>query len=157
MTVPARVVDVAVVGGGMVGATAACLLGRAGFSVTLVEGGEPAAFDAAADVGLRVSAISPGASAILAEAGAWRLVQGQRHCPYRVMQVEDRDESAALEFQAPEFGLESLGAIVENDLVQWALWQSLQVMAGVEISAGGRVTGFEYRAGQRVLLLENRA
>lgn len=128
-----RTWDVLIVGAGMVGAATACLLARSGFSVAVVEAREPGAFDPSAPVGLRVSAFSPGSVDILAEAGAWRQIEQQRHCDYRRMHVEDRDESAVLEFNAPEFGLERLGTIIENTLVQWSLWQSLQVMGGVEI------------------------
>ena len=42
------VYDVVVVGAGMVGAAAAALLARAGFSVAVVESKEPAPFDASA-------------------------------------------------------------------------------------------------------------
>lgn len=117
----------------MVGAAAASLMARSGFSVAVVEQAEPAPFDASQPVGLRVSAFSPGSAGILAEAGAWRQIERQRHAPYRRMVVEDRDEHAVLEFSAAEFGLEQLGTIVENDLVQWSLWQSLLAMGGVEL------------------------
>jgi len=128
-----RVCDVLVVGAGMVGAAAACLLARAGFSVAIIEAAEPKVFDPSTDVGLRVSAFSPGSVDVLAEAGAWRQIESQRHCAYRKMLVEDRDESVRIEFDAPAFGLERLGTIIENHLVQWSLWQSLQAMGGVEI------------------------
>ena len=147
--------DVAVVGAGMVGATAAALLARAGFSVAVVEGQAPEAFEAEKPVGLRVSAFSSGASAVLAEAGAWRGVENSRHCPYHNMVVEDRDESASIGFQAQEFGLERLGTIVENESVQWSLWQSISMMAGIEIFCPDRVAGLDYLEGDPVLLLEN--
>ena len=131
--------DVAVVGAGMVGAATASLLARSGFSVAVVDHHEPLPFDSSNPVGLRVSAISPGSAAILAEAGAWRQIERQRYCPYRRMVVEDRDESAVLDFEAVEFGLDYLGTIVENDLVQWALWQSLLAMGGVELHCPDRV------------------
>jgi 2-octaprenyl-3-methyl-6-methoxy-1,4-benzoquinol hydroxylase/2-octaprenylphenol hydroxylase len=147
--------DVAVVGAGMVGAAAASLLARSGFSVAVVENREPAPFAADRPVGLRVSAFSPGASDILGEAGAWRQVERQRHCPYRRMVVEDREESVRLEFNAAEFGLERLGTIVENDLVQWALWQSLLTLGGIELFCPDRVTGLEYSGDDPVLRLES--
>ena len=149
------VYDIAIVGAGMVGAAAASLLARAGFSVALVEGSEPQPFNATEPVGLRVSAFSPGSARVLAEAGAWRLVQRNRYCPYRHMVVEDRDETAAIEFQAQEFGLDELGSIVENDLVQWALWQALQVMAGVEFFCPDRVAGLNWERDRAVLELES--
>ncbi len=128
-----RIHDVVIVGAGMVGSATACLLARSGFSVAIIEAREPPAFDPSAAVALRVSAFSPGSVDILAEAGAWRQIEQQRHCDYRRMHVEDRDESAALDFNAPEFGLERLGTILENHLVQWSLWQTLHAMGGVEI------------------------
>jgi 2-octaprenyl-3-methyl-6-methoxy-1,4-benzoquinol hydroxylase/2-octaprenylphenol hydroxylase len=124
--------DVVVIGAGMVGAAAAVLLARSGFSVAVIESREPEPFDASGPVGTRVSAISPGSADILAEAGAWRQLERQRHCPYRRMVVEDRDETVTMEFEAAEFGLERLGTIIENQLVQWSLWQSLMSMGGVE-------------------------
>jgi len=115
--------DIAVVGGGMVGCAAACLLARCGFEVTLVEAQEFRGFDADGDYGLRVSALSPGSAAILAQAGAWARIEAGRSCAYRRMRIEDReDPSAVLEFTAPALGLERLGTIVENDLVLDALW-----------------------------------
>jgi 2-octaprenyl-3-methyl-6-methoxy-1,4-benzoquinol hydroxylase/2-octaprenylphenol hydroxylase len=135
----------------MVGATAAALLARAGFSVALVDGREPEPFDPARPVGLRVSAFSPGSANVLGEAGAWRQVANSRHCQYRRMVVEDRDESALIRFQAPEFGLDTLGTIVENDLVQWSLWQSLGVMAGVERFCPDPIESLDYVGGEPVL------
>ncbi len=156
MTVgPENSFDLVVVGAGMVGATAAALAARAGFSVAVIEGAAPAAFEPDRPVGLRVSAFSPGAAAVLAEAGAWRNVENSRHCPYRDMVVEDRDESASIGFQAPEFGLERLGTIVENDLVQWSLWQSISMMAGIELYCPDRVAGLDYADGSPVVVLES--
>lgn len=149
--------DVAIVGAGMVGAAAASLLARAGFSVALVEGSEPQPFNSADPVGLRVSALSPGSARVLAEAGAWRLIQRNRCCPYRHMVVEDRDETASIEFQAQEFGLEELGSIVENDLVQWSLWQALQVMAGVEFYCPDRVVELARNGEYAMIELESGA
>lgn len=146
--------DIAVIGAGMVGAAAASLLARAGFSVAVVENREPAPFEPGQPVGLRVSAFSPGAADILGQAGAWRQVERQRHCPYRRMIVEDREESASLEFNAAEFGLERLGTIVENDLVQWSLWQSVLTMGGIELFCPDRVTGVDYVNTDPVLKME---
>lgn len=120
--------DIAIIGGGMVGTATACLLLREGFSVALVESREPAEFDDSRPVGLRVSAISPGAQSILGHAGAWRIVAERRHCPYRRMHVEEAEDGdrGVLEFAAAEFGLERLGTIVENDSISEALWQVLK-------------------------------
>ena len=140
-----KIYDVVIVGAGMVGAATACLLSRSGFSVAVIEAQEPQAFDSTVPYALRVSAFSPGSLAILGEAGALRQIKQQRHCTYRRMHIEDRDESVTLEFNAPEFGLDCLGAIIENHLVQWSLWQSLQASGGVEIVCPDRVDSLDYK------------
>ena len=150
-----RKFDVLIVGAGMVGATAACLLARSGFSVAILEAREPQEFDSTKAVGLRVSAFSPGAQAILTEAGAWRQIEQQRHRPYRRMRVEDRDESVVIAFSAPEFGLERLGTIIENQLVQWSLWQTLRAMGGVEIICPDQLEALEYVNDEPVVRLSS--
>jgi 2-octaprenyl-3-methyl-6-methoxy-1,4-benzoquinol hydroxylase/2-octaprenylphenol hydroxylase len=136
--------DIAIIGAGMVGATLASLLSRSGFTVALVEAYEPQPFDAGADVDLRVSAISPGSSAILAQAGAWKLISEQRSRPYRRMQVEDGVELDPLLFDAPVFNLESLGTIVENSLVQWALWQVVATGGLVDVYCPDQLASLEF-------------
>lgn len=146
--------DVLIVGAGMVGATAACLLARAGFSVAVLEARQPAAFQPESPVGLRVSALSPGSESVLAEAGAWRQISQSRHCVYRRMQVEDRRGGAGLEFNAGEFGMERLGSIVENDLVQWALWQCLQNLGGLELICPASIETIDLQATRPRVLLQ---
>lgn len=147
--------DVLVVGAGMVGAAAASLLARSGYSVAVIEHHEPAAFDVSQPVGLRVSAISPGSAAVLNETGAWKQVLNSRHRHYREMRVEDRDESSVLTFQAAEFGLDTLGTIVENDLVQWALWQALSMTAGVDVHCPDRLAEIDFIDGLPQARLES--
>ena len=125
--------DVAIIGAGMVGATLASLLSRSGFSVALVEAVEPQEFDTRSEPGLRVSAISPGSSAVLEQAGVWKLINKQRVRPYRRMQVEDGVELDPLLFDAPVFNLESLGTIVENALLQWTVWNVVSTGGLVDI------------------------
>ena len=138
--------DVAVIGAGMVGATLASLLSRSGFSVALVEAREPEAFDAEAEVGLRVSAISPGSAAILEQAGVWKAISAQRARPYRRMQVEDGSDMDPLLFDAPVFNLERLGTIVENALVQWSLWQVLKAGGLVDMYCPDQLSGIDVSA-----------
>lgn len=147
--------DVAIIGAGMVGATLASLLSRSGFTVALVEAYEPQPFDAEADVGLRVSAISPGSAAVLEQAGAWKPISAQRSRPYRRMQVEDGFELDPLLFDAPQFNLERLGTIVENDLVQWSLWQGVNSGGQVDIFCPDQLENIEFSRDQNQVLLES--
>ena len=135
--------DVAIIGAGMVGLALASLLSRSGFSVALVEAHEPQPFDAQADVGLRVSAVSTGSAAVLRQAGVWKSISAQRSRPYRRMQVEDGAELEPLLFDAPAFNLERLGTIIENSLLQWSLWQVVSAGGLVDIYCPDRLDDIE--------------
>jgi len=136
--------DIVIIGAGMVGSALASLLARSGFSVALVEAHIPRPFDAASDVGLRVSAVSPGSAAVLQQAGAWKSISAQRCRPYRRMQVEDGVELEPLIFDAPVFNLERLGTIIENTLVQWCLWQTVSTGGLIDIACPDRLADIEF-------------
>jgi ubiquinone biosynthesis UbiH/UbiF/VisC/COQ6 family hydroxylase len=106
----------------------------------------PAAFDPESEIGLRVSAISPGSAAVLDQVGAWQTIEARRSSPYRRMVVEDRVATAAVEFEAAPFGLERLGTIVENDLVRRVLWDTLEGHALVELRPATRLERLEQDA-----------
>jgi 2-octaprenyl-3-methyl-6-methoxy-1,4-benzoquinol hydroxylase len=131
--------DVLVVGGGVVGATAALALARDGRQVTLVEARQPAPWQAA-EPDLRVYAFAPDNAALLDEMGVWPDVRAARVQAYRRMRVWDAAGGDALEFDADAFGRRELGWIVENALLVDRLWAALPA-AGVRVACPGRVTG----------------
>lgn len=147
----APALDVAIVGGGMAGAAAALALARAGFSVALLEAHEPAPWNTAAEVDLRVVGLAPSSIALLDDLDVWAAIRTSRAGPYRRMHVWDAESGAAIDFDAASEGRELLGCIVENSLVQWTLWQALET-AGVRRLCPVEVTGFE--AGEDRIVLE---
>jgi 2-octaprenyl-3-methyl-6-methoxy-1,4-benzoquinol hydroxylase/2-octaprenylphenol hydroxylase len=118
--------DVAVVGGGMVGAAAALTLARAGFSVALVDAREPAPWAAAEEVDLRVVGLAPSSIALLDELGTWNSIRSARASGYDRMVVWDAESGATIRFDAADEGRDVLGYIVENSLVQASLWHALE-------------------------------
>jgi 2-polyprenylphenol 6-hydroxylase len=140
----APALDVAVVGGGMVGAAAALALARAGFSTALLEARAPAAWDANAEVDLRVVGLAPSSVILLDELGVWTSIRDARAGPYSHMHVWDAESGAAIDFDAASEGRDRLGYIVENNLVQWTLWQALEA-SGVRRLCPVAVQGFEAR------------
>ena len=133
----APALDVAVVGGGMVGAAAALALARAGFSTALLEAHAPKPWSAHDEVDLRVVGLAPSSIALLDELGVWTSIRGARASPYAHMHVWDAESGAAIDFDAAGAGRERLGYIVENSLVQWALWQALGGGQGVADAPAG--------------------
>lgn len=124
---------VVIAGAGVVGLTLAALLSRSQqhehIRLTVVDAAPQPAFTFDQDFGLRVSAISSGSADILQHANAWADVIGGRVCAYSEMRAWDSGSAIegpeTLCFSASRYGVKQLGFIVENQLIQHALLQSL--------------------------------
>jgi 3-demethoxyubiquinol 3-hydroxylase len=114
--------DVIVVGGGMVGATTALALAQAGLQVAIVEQRQPDAFNSNSEPDLRVSSINLASEAWLSQLGAWQQLQQMRLCPYQRLQAFEHQHSV-VNFDAKDIKHSHLGHIVENRLLQLAVWQ----------------------------------
>ncbi|WP_110654239.1 UbiH/UbiF/VisC/COQ6 family ubiquinone biosynthesis hydroxylase [Salinicola halimionae] len=137
--------DVLIVGGGIVGSTLALLLGEANWRVTIVDAapapeeietlgqGKPA---------LRVSALTAASRRLLTTLDVWPWLASRRVAAYRGMQVWDAEGSGEIRFDAEDVGVDSLGHIVENDLLLAALAQRLQALPNVEWLQEVRLTGY---------------
>jgi 2-octaprenylphenol hydroxylase len=131
-------VDVAIVGGGMVGATLAALLLRQGrldpSRVLLLERERPEPWIDGAPYDLRVSAISRASERILAASGAWERLDAARVAPYQGMRVWHEgsapDSPDALRFEAAAIAEPDLGAIMENRNIQRAALQAFEAGGG---------------------------
>jgi 2-octaprenyl-3-methyl-6-methoxy-1,4-benzoquinol hydroxylase/2-octaprenylphenol hydroxylase len=128
----------------MVGAAAALALARAGFSTALLEARAPTAWSAESEVDLRVVGLAPSSLTLLDELDVWASIREARCCPYTHMHVWDAESGASIDFDAAGEGRDRLGCIVENNLVQWTLWQVLQA-AGVRVMCPAEVKAFEAR------------
>ena len=117
--------DIAIAGGGMVGAACALALARRGFAVALLEACEPKPWQGNEPEDLRVIALAPSSARLLDELGAWRSIEAARVSPYRRMRVWDAASGAELGFDAAQEGRAQLGWIVENNLIACTLWSAL--------------------------------
>jgi ubiquinone biosynthesis UbiH/UbiF/VisC/COQ6 family hydroxylase len=118
--------EVAIVGGGIVGATLALLLAQRAridaSHIVVIEPSSVAPPTAGAPFGLRVSAISPGNRALLTALGVWQQLDPGRISSYECMRVWHEsvppDSPDVLCFDAAEAGEPELGSIVENNALQ---------------------------------------
>jgi ubiquinone biosynthesis UbiH/UbiF/VisC/COQ6 family hydroxylase len=124
--------EVAIVGGGMVGASLARALEGERIALIAPRPASPARDDASG-FDSRVYAISPGNAAFLQRLGAWDAIPPERLTPVHAMRVQGDDGSSAIEFDAYRSGVGELAWIVEDRLVQGALWRALEAQAGLEL------------------------
>lgn len=137
--------DIVIVGGGIVGATMACLLAEMPLRVALVDRGNLQAQAVSADqpFDARVSALTPQSSALLDRIGVWSRVINQRCCPYQSMHVWDAEGTGSITFSASDIDQPALGTIVENSAVLAALYRRLAELPNLSCFPGQSITGLE--------------
>lgn len=145
-----QLIDVAVVGGGMVGAAAALGLAQNGFQVAVIEHQAPAEFDRSSQPDVRISAISCASVALLKSLGVWDAVRTMRSHAWRRLETWEW-KSAHVTFDASELGLPELGFMVENHVLQLALWQALEAHANVTLLCPAQLTDLQNNAGRWTL------
>jgi 2-octaprenylphenol hydroxylase len=150
-----RGLDVAVVGAGMVGSAMALGLAQAGFRVALIEARQPDAWRAEDEMDLRVVALAESSRCLLQRLGVWTSIAQSRASAYRRMHVWDGENGAALHFDAAERGEADLGHIVENRLIQHALWQALVADGRVDLRCPASVVATEEDSDVRTLELDD--
>ena len=124
-------VDIVIAGAGPVGLAAACSLSGTGLQILLIDAGKEAfTLDEIRknadqpDFDPRVSALTVSSQVMLEQLGVWELMQSVRVCPYHSMDVWDGEGTGSIHFAAAELHAESLGHIVENRLINAALYRA---------------------------------
>ncbi len=130
-------VDVLVVGGGLVGATAALAIARRGARVALLDVRRPTLSHGVFDMDIRNIACSPASKALLTAVGVW---EDLCPAPYVRMSVWEERGTAALDFGAQDAGRTELGWILENSPTVSALWTRIEKHPGIVLRLG-KVTG----------------
>lgn len=123
--------DVAIAGGALVGAALA--RGLRGTRVALIAQERPAQPVDTAEYDSRVYAVSPGNAAFLAQLGVWSAIPRARTTPVHAMRVYGDDGESLIEFDAYRAGCSELAWIVEDRLLQDALWSGLENQAGLTL------------------------
>ncbi|MBG7601930.1 MAG: UbiH/UbiF/VisC/COQ6 family ubiquinone biosynthesis hydroxylase [Gammaproteobacteria bacterium] len=131
--------DVIIVGGGMVGAAAACGLAEADLDVAVVEQHEPQREWPAEEIDLRVSAINRGSQQLLDNLGAWQGIVRRGVQPYREMRVWDNLDMGDIHFDSAAIGEADLGHIIQNRTIVAALWEQMENLANIRLYASTTV------------------
>jgi 2-octaprenyl-6-methoxyphenol hydroxylase len=131
-------VDVAVAGGGLVGASLALALSKLRIRIALIEASPFGAADQPS-FDDRTTALSNGSRRVFEGVGVWPLIEREA-TPIRRIHVSDQGRFGFARINADEQGLAALGYVVTNRIMGAALWRRLQE-EGVVIVAPARVTG----------------
>ena len=163
--------DAIIVGGGMVGASLACLLENTPLRLALVD---QTAFDvdaipyfqqrsmadgaSANQPGFdpRVSAITAASKNLFVGMGIWNEIERTRCCAYQDMEVWDADGTGSIHFSAADINQAELGSIVENSLVSAALYNKLASSTTLEILAPLAVESLDFleQEGESIVQLQ---
>lgn len=149
--------DAVVVGAGVVGSATALGLARQGLRVALIEARAPRRWNAEDARDLRVFAFAPGSSGLLAQLGAWDAVQAARAHPYVRMRVWDAADAHELSFDSIDAGVPALGHIVEQSLLQHALWAQVETAPSIQTHCPASVVALEREPELVNLQLDNGA
>jgi len=125
--------DLIIAGGGMVGSALACALGQSDLRIALLEGALLERIRPTEDLDIRVSAIGRASQRIFAAVGAWDGMTDWRVSPFRDMRVWDAGGFGQIHFDSASIGEPSLGWIVENRVIQFALLERARQLPAVEL------------------------
>lgn len=146
-------VDIAIVGGGIVGLTLACALKNSELQVAIIDkadciqalGEKPSA---------RVSAINQANISALQALNVWSHLQQDRACAYTEMHVWDKDSFGDIHFSCDEMGSDALGVIVENQALVNALATTVSKQDNVSMLTAG-IERVLAGPNQTMLMLDN--
>ncbi|EHH1024343.1 FAD-dependent 2-octaprenylphenol hydroxylase [Vibrio parahaemolyticus] len=147
-------VDIAIIGGGMVGLALAAAFKDSDLRIAVIEGNVPdETLNELPDV--RVSALSRSSETILRKLGAWQGIEQRRASPYYGMEVWEQDSFAKIEFDAQSMAQPDLGHIVENRVIQLALLEQVQKLENVTLFMPARCATLAVGEQESWLTLDN--
>ena len=149
--------DVIVCGGGMVGAALAAALGDGPLRVAVIDLQKPRLRWPRDSWGIRTCALTRASQHILENVGAWEKMVAYRVHPYQEMHVWDSTGSGTVHFSAADVGEPNLGHIVENRVIQAALFKRLGELSNVDLFCPARVERLEWQKGKVEVHLEKGA
>lgn len=132
-----HVFDVIIVGGGVVGLSAALAMNQRGYSVALIDANEQKTENPLYDA--RVYAINQASQSLLDALGVWPQLDKTRVSPYQHMHVWDASNGACIDFDARMVGTDYLGSILQESVLRQALLAAMNATS-IEIFSDCRIS-----------------
>src|SRR6185312_15682435 len=136
-----REFEVAIVGGGLVGASLALGLQGTGVRVLLIESVAP---DSAAQPSFdeRTTALGNASRRIFQGLGVWDEVSREA-AAIRAIHVSDAGRFGFARLRAAEHGIDAFGYVVPNRVIGAALWRRLSAASGVEVRVPAHIENLD--------------
>ncbi|QMT61817.1 UbiH/UbiF/VisC/COQ6 family ubiquinone biosynthesis hydroxylase [Legionella sp. PC997] len=129
--------NVLVIGGGIVGLTAALAMAQRGNSVAVIDAGSLKVDCSEPDP--RVYAINFASQTLLQQLNVWQHLDKTRRSPYSCMYVWDAESKAHIDFDSRYIGKPNLGNIIEESVLKHALLQQISNQTSIHLFPDSRV------------------
>jgi 2-octaprenylphenol hydroxylase len=146
--------DVIIVGGGVVGLTAALAMAQRHYTVAILDAGELTVDTPRPD--LRVYAINKASESLLTQLDVWPHLDATRLSPYQKMHVWDGVNGAHIDFDARAIATPNLGSILEESLLKYALLKQIAACSNIHLFAHSPVDRVEHGAHAVTIHSQNR-
>ncbi|XP_066249097.1 ubiquinone biosynthesis monooxygenase COQ6, mitochondrial-like [Euwallacea similis] len=137
--------DIIVAGGGMVGTTLACTLGKnpklSNKKILLLEASKSKPWNSPEEYSNRVVSINPGTQNLLNQIGAWNFIEKNRFATVKRLQVWDALSDTSITFGKPEH-TETVSYVVENDLLLAAVGEEAKKCENLQIRFEAKVKDY---------------
>ncbi|TBM20158.1 FAD-dependent 2-octaprenylphenol hydroxylase [Hafnia alvei] len=147
--------DVVIAGGGMVGLATAAALQGSGLRIAVIESRIPEPTELTPEPALRVSAINAASERLLQHLGVWQDILALRASAYQGMEVWESDSFGRIAFRAQEYGHTHLGHIIENRVIQLALWNKVSRQSEVTMIAPATLKQVAWGENEAFITLDN--
>jgi len=147
--------NLAIVGGGMAGVTAALCYAQLGLSVALIEAVEPDR-DTSPSFDQRAIALSASSVAIYQSLNLWPVIQPFA-CPIQHIHVSDRGHYGFTRLHASDYQVEALGQVVPLELAGPALWQQVDAQPLITAFCPTEVVACDQRPSECNLTLQEKS
>ncbi len=134
--------DIAVIGGGLVGASFACALQQRGLRIAVIEQVDQAC-TAHAGYDDRSVALAYGTRVLFEALGLWERIAADA-APIKKIHVSEQGRFGVTRLDHAGHGVEALGYVIENRLLGAALYQHLEGRQDIHFYMPAELSGFGY-------------
>lgn len=145
--------DITIIGAGMVGLLLACTLAKSSLRIAIIDYHQPPEI-IPDTTDIRLSAITITSQHLLKQLGAWSFIPSNKISPFRNMHIWNAQRGGSINFNSSDIHEQALGYIIENRVMQAALFQQLKRHSNIDFICPVELKNLEINEDYVVLALE---